>query len=388
VTEAHYALDADPADNPRQPDPVFQGLHKVAAKMHAVRMQGRLAAPLAAQASLGDVWLDYSGARPSNASLLAVPKLAGVCRYLSPLNADGSYYGPTAAKMITVAELDNLVNTLRLEEKHNYEWYEGRMGEGAPAGKQDANWAGILAFRVDTAIGRSTAREIIFSDDTASTPYESVVAYLVAAQTQLNAMPGDYLAGYYGPQAKVAQLIKDPRITWPIFLWQTCAWSGGVYGGTGHLYQAICAPVSPTLPGCDTNFRMKPDPGEVDDVSKQDVIDGLKEVFHLSDSMAVPGGQLNNDKVFAMLVSLAQGQVNTANRVTASLAAIKADTGAQLNDEANILAAIAAMPTATFPASQVSELAKQLAADIGSPVDEAALAKALRLDLAAQLAGQ
>jgi hypothetical protein len=264
VTEAHYALDADPADNPRQPDVVFQGLHKVGAKMHAVRTQAARPALLAAQASLGDVYLDYSGARPSNASLLSVPKLAGVCRYLSPLNADGSYYGPTASKMITVAELNNLVNVLHLDVRHNYEWYEGRMAEGAPAGRQDGNWSGLLAYRVDTAVGRSTARDVIASDDTSGTPYESVVAYLLAFQTQLNGMPGEYLAGYYGPQAKIARLATDPRITWPIFLWQTCAWSGGVYGGTGHLYQAICAPVSPTLPGCDTNFRMKLDPGDDD----------------------------------------------------------------------------------------------------------------------------
>src|SRR4029077_17108294 len=168
-----------------------------------------------------------------------VPKLAGVCRYLSPLNPDGSYYGPTAAKMITVAELANLVHTLHLDENNNYQWYEGRMGEGAPAGKQDANWAGILAFRVDTAIGRPTrGRYIIFSDATGSTPYELVVAYMLAAKAQLDAMPGGYLPDYYGPQAKGARLQRDPRITWPLPFWQTCAWSGGVYGGDGTLYQA------------------------------------------------------------------------------------------------------------------------------------------------------
>src|SRR5437762_7502319 len=97
---AYYALNADPADNPHQPMSGFQSLHQPGAKMHAVRARAQLAEPVPTQTAqdYGDVYLDYSSARPSNAALLAVPRLAGMCRYLSPLNPDGTYYGPTAAK--------------------------------------------------------------------------------------------------------------------------------------------------------------------------------------------------------------------------------------------------------------------------------------------------
>jgi hypothetical protein len=276
VTEpAHYALDADPADNPNQPDPAVQAIHHPGAKLHAARETSRLkATPPAALAggltaggqTYGDVWFDYSSARPSDAALRGA-KAKGVCRYASPLNADGSYYGPTREKMITPDEYRWHLGNGR-GCYINYEWYEGRMSEAGPAGRQDAYWAG----RIAAACGYPAGGLIPFSDDTDSTPYESVVTYLRAAEAQLQTMPGKYHAGIYGRQAHIARLAKDVRIPWPILLWQTCAWSGGVYGGTGHLYQAICAPVSPTLPGCDTNFRMRPDPGATgDDMSAEDV---------------------------------------------------------------------------------------------------------------------
>ena len=268
----YYDLDADPAANPNQGDPSLQDMNHPGARMHTERLMRAGAVQLQAQVKLGDVYLDYSTANPSNAALLSVPGLVGVCRYLSPWNpSTGEYYGPTAAKMITAPELANLLDILA-DEQHNYEWYEGRVSEGAPAGTQDAFWAGTLAYMLDTAVRRPTqGRSILFSDDTGATPYEAVVAYLLAAKAQLDSLPGGYLPGYYGRQNIIALLATDARINWPILLWQTCAWSGGVYGGTGHLYQAICAPTSPTLPGCDTNFVMKPFPTGDDDMSAEDV---------------------------------------------------------------------------------------------------------------------
>lgn len=168
------------------------------------------------------------------------------------------------------------------------------------------------------------------------------------------------------------------------------SWSHGVLPdpGKGHLDQ-----VGQAFNGAaDTNNQLLEISGSYrhatgDDVSKQDVIDGVREVFRISASMNLAPGTLDNDNVFKTLVVASQAQFNSTNKILGALGQIKADTGAQLDDEQKILAAIAALGTLDFPADQIPALAAAIAADIGTPVDEDALAKALRLDLAASLGG-
>lgn len=276
---AVYALHADPGANLLQDPLDTQAEHKTGAKRWVEEAQKAVVEPKPMVESIsppayGDVVMDWSQATVTDAQLAAA-NVKQVCRYFSPLNADGSDYGPTLAKVIQYPEYKRHYLNLRWPRK-NYEWYEGRMKEGAPAGRQDAFWAATKAWRYDAMPELQAvlaqdpwARWIIFSDDTGDTPYESVVAYLVAAYQQLQQMPGyggHYLPTYYGRQPIIAQLLKDPRITWSLHpIWQTCAWSGGYYGhgdgqvypDTADLYQAICAPTSPTIPGCDTNFVMR-----------------------------------------------------------------------------------------------------------------------------------
>lgn len=261
----HLELDADPADNPNQPPEDQQGehhpgSHKQAAKMRVLlRKESPKVRALAALVH-GDVVFDYSSAKPTNAQFVAA-KCVGVSRYLSPLNADGSDYGPTLVKVIQSPEYKWHLDNSRIVFK-NYEWYETRMDESAAAGTQDAYWAGTKAWKLEQAVGvdpatKWWARWITFSNDKDGTPYAVVKAYMLAAYAQLQKMPGKYLPNYYGRQVIWNQLLHDPDIHWLPWGWQTCAWSGGVYGGNAGLYQAICAPVSPNIPGCDTNFIMK-----------------------------------------------------------------------------------------------------------------------------------
>ena len=212
---------------------------------------------------LGAVWFDYSRATPTNAEFQAASTAAnpveGVCRYLSPLNSDGSDYGPTSAKVLQLPEYKWHLASGR-KVKKNYEWYEGRMNEGGPAGKQDAYWAATKAYKLDTGVGvaiTGLVKWIVFSNDQGNSTYANIKAYMLAAYAQMQSMPGKYLPDYYGPDNILAQLQSDPDIHWMVPGWQTCAWSGGVYGGHGALYQAICAPVTPNISGCDTNFVMK-----------------------------------------------------------------------------------------------------------------------------------
>lgn len=295
AVEWYYELDANPADNPYQPPANEQGEHKIGARAQVAEMQAKAEFTEAATAPIkGDVVFDYSSAKPTDAQLKA-GGAKGVCRYLSPLNADGSDYGPTLVKIIQTPEYKWHLDNTRYVRK-NYEWYEGRMGEGAPAGTQDAYWAGTKAWKLDQAVSVNPdtewwAKWIIFSDDTGGTSYAAVKAYMLAAYAQLQKMPGKYLPDYYGRQAIYKLLLDDPDIHWIVPGWQTCAWSGGVYGGfadpdhAAAMYQALCVPVTPNIPGCDTNFVMQPQKFEGEDMPLSQ--DDLKAIGALIDHRIV-----------------------------------------------------------------------------------------------------
>src|SRR6059036_1111602 len=118
-------------------------------------------------------WIDYSGARPNPHEIKAAGA-AGVLRYLSePVPA-------TAWKRITVAEKDALL-AAGVDIILNWEWYEGRMLEGAPAGAQD----GAQALKQARALGYPHGATIYFSHDTGLRDDDSVLDYMRAAQRAL-----------------------------------------------------------------------------------------------------------------------------------------------------------------------------------------------------------
>ena len=192
---------------------------------------------------------DWSEARPTTADIQGAGLKFG-CRYAAPLNPDGTLYGPSAVKVIQPAEYNWLI-TILLMLFLNYEWYEARMDEGAPAGKQDAFWACTWAF---INLHYPNGYPIIYSNDKQGTPYAIVKAYLLAVKAQQAVMPGAYSVGYYGPQNICAALAADPDMKFVVVIWQTCAWSGGVYGGTGQLYQEICSGSGPGINGVDLDW--------------------------------------------------------------------------------------------------------------------------------------
>lgn len=113
----------------------------------------------------------------------------------------------------------------------------------------------------------------------------------------------------------------------------------------------------------------------------------LRKFFHVSNVFSLIAGQVENDDAFAILVALAQGNVNNVNIIKGLLNSIQNGTGTLLNNEKAIIAAIAALPTsaATFTDAQIQELATGIESDLHVTVDEASLSTALRHDIGAAL---
>jgi hypothetical protein len=79
-----------------------------------------------------------------------------------------------------------------------------------------------------------------------------------------------------------------------------------------------------------------------DDVTPDEVKAAVRDVLHLPDSgLAVPGGQTDNGKLAQMLVGNIGMTYNAVNAVKGAVAAVKADTSVQGDDEAKILAKLA-----------------------------------------------
>jgi hypothetical protein len=129
--------------------------------------------------SVGNHWIDFSGLRPDPHDPGRYGA-KGVCRYISALKPDGTPKNKVAWKVATRAECESYL-AAGLDVVLNYEWYEGRMLEGAEAGRQDGIWALSQA----TAIGYPTGASIYFSHDTGVVDIPAIAAYLSACQQQL-----------------------------------------------------------------------------------------------------------------------------------------------------------------------------------------------------------
>jgi hypothetical protein len=111
----------------------------------------------------------------------------------------------------------------------------------------------------------------------------------------------------------------------------------------------------------------------------------LTQVLGLSAGgrFAIPAGQRANDQVLAMLVGMAQGGVNSANKILAAIGRVDADVTPLADDEGKILAAIAALPTVELPADQLEALAAGIVAMFGKTVALDKLSAAIAHDVVA-----
>jgi hypothetical protein len=177
------------------------------------------------EVNVADVWLDYSLSRPTDAQLAAA-KTFGVCRYLSVVNE------LTTKKIIWQAEYNHLLD-LGIAIHLNYEWYEGRVGEGNSAGQID----GSTALTQAKALGYPKGLPITFSDDTVGTPLTAIKNYLTGVKAGLS---GYYRIGYYGPRVKMDAVLISGHA---VFGWQPTAWAGQdangqpIQSNLAHLFQ-------------------------------------------------------------------------------------------------------------------------------------------------------
>lgn len=163
-------------------------------------------------------WIDFSGARPGAASIKS-NGAEGVLRYLS------ANVSSTAWKRASKAEIASYI-AAGLDVILNFEYYEGRMLEGAAAGKID----GATALGQAKAIGYPKGASIYFSHDTSARNDAAVLAYMKAAQAALG---GYYVADIYSGYDVVQLCLKNGVARYG---WQTLAWSSGRVGDC-HLYQ-------------------------------------------------------------------------------------------------------------------------------------------------------
>lgn len=167
---------------------------------------------------MADIWLDYSGARPSPHDMKK-NGVKGVVRYLSePVPA-------TSWKRITASEKNAILNA-GLDLILNWEWYEGRMLEGYNAGLHD----GKAAMAQAKELGYPKGASIYFSHDTSANNDSAVLNYMRGVR--------DAMGGYYAPDIYSGIHVVDMVMKAGLakYGWQTVAWSNGNVG-SAHLYQ-------------------------------------------------------------------------------------------------------------------------------------------------------
>lgn len=132
-----------------------------------------------------------------------------ILRYVSRLNVK------TKSKIITPGEYQRHVGA-GLRVILNYEWYETRCQEGAPAGREDV----AIAKAKIGELGYPAGDPVYFSDDTGATTRNQLDAYFGAVGEQL---PADHI-GYYGGLPKGLWLLERGRIS-KVWAANAASWS-------------------------------------------------------------------------------------------------------------------------------------------------------------------
>lgn len=180
-----------------------------------------------------ELWLDYSFARPSIATIKALG-YGGVMRYLS-LPADNP-------KNITATEAHAL-RAAGLKIGLVWETTANRASAGAAAGTADAHAANAQA----DALGYPKGAVIFYAVD-----FDASVAQVKPYFDALKAAPGRPVGLYGG--------IKLTGIKLTSYNWQTVAWSNGNVDGDANLYQRLHATVKGAPSGTDENILLNPFP--------------------------------------------------------------------------------------------------------------------------------
>lgn len=173
--------------------------------------------------AVGNKLIDFSGLRPSVASLKA-NKCPGVFRYLAPPK---SVSPASQWKIITKAEFDSYIKA-GIEVHLNWEWYQGRMLEGAKAGTQD----GAYAYAAARALGYAKGATIYLSHDTSTRNDLQCAAYIRAF---FAAQKGYYEAR--APYSGIGMVEAMHKMGLAVRIWQTLAWSNGKKSAYANVYQ-------------------------------------------------------------------------------------------------------------------------------------------------------
>jgi len=200
---------------------------------------------------------------------------------------------------------------------------------------------------------------------------------------------------YTYPSFWASTMGNPPRVPGGALGWwaryDTTPRAAAAFGDPPPVWQYSSSHPTPTIGACDHN-RMTDAAfaalfqGQEADVTPAELRTELERLFRLPPGATfdVPDGQTNLKPIYAALLAHAQiaynrlgGLLDDEARVLAAVAAVREELG---DDEGVILGALAALRLDLTPA-QVAAIAAAV------HVDEAAVARAVRLDLAGALAG-
>jgi hypothetical protein len=250
------------------------------------------------------IGVDYSTARPATSALVSAGATF-VIRYVST---------PGNPKNMSLAEVQTL-NAAGLDVVTNYETTQGFMLGGYSAGVSAAK----AALEQARAAGMPDRRPVYFSLDLdphtlTDLQWRNVFAFLDGAASVL----GRDMVGGYGGYLFLKRAFDAGKIAWG---WQTYGWSGGVWEPRAQIQQFSNGQ---RVGGASVDYdrAMAPDFGqwqigqETDDVSKQDVIDGLNEWFG---GKPIDEGQTSVKGTILAGVNAAQAAYNKANHADAGV---------------------------------------------------------------------
>jgi hypothetical protein len=119
-----------------------------------------------------------------------------------------------------------------------------------------------------------------------------------------------------------------------------------VLGGTSHTDPTPNYPLDLLNAAVTRHRNPAPAPAPQEDwfamADKDDLKDAIREVFHLpAGGVAIPAGKANNAGMYADVLNLARTNFNAQAALAGAVAAVKADTALQGDDEAKVLAKLA-----------------------------------------------